>query len=245
LPIVEDFVAAGLIACNRENPRQDEVGGVETVSTTSPPNCLEESLDSLESLLSRYSLLHEKIQQAIERSLPTRKGQRHRLVFELARELRALPEMAEADPRTMRPIRPILKQWRQRALPYIKATTAFEETWLDFVEGWGKVKYPKGQGPLDLAFQRAIAADVPAVAGRYEQPPLRLLVALARELQRVDPSAPFYLACREAGRLLGVSHVHVSRWLRVLTIDGVLELVSIGTQTSGKASRYRYLASLD
>jgi hypothetical protein len=70
----------------------------------------------------------------------------------------------------------------RRALPII-GTKPSEETWIDFLRGWSRAKYPKGGGPMAEIFAKALKADIPKVAERFEQQQLRLLVSLCRELQ--------------------------------------------------------------
>ena len=179
------------------------------------------------------------VEEAIASTLPQGEGQRNACVFEFARTLKAIPEYADADPCDLRPL---VREWHRRALPVIR-TRPFEETWTDFVYGWGRVMFPKGQEPMAEIFAKALEADVPAVAQEYEQPQVRLLAALCRELQRASGDNPFYLACRTAGKLLGVKHMTASRWLYLLTIDGVLAVVEKGGRsgTARRATRYRYV----
>ena len=162
-------------------------------------------------------------------------------MFELARELKALPGLAEAS---IAELKPYVRQWHKRALPYIVNAKAFEESWFDFAEAWDKIKYPKGEEPIAMMFAKAVEAELPEVAQQYEQRKLRLLVALCRELQRACGTGPFFLSTRTAGQLLGVNHVTASRWLRGLRLDGILKLESEGSREEHRAHRYRYVAPL-
>jgi hypothetical protein len=97
---------------------------------------------------------------------------------------------------------------------------------------------------MDVIFERATASDPPAVAMQFEQPEIRQLVSLCRELQRHAGDAPFYLGCRTAGRLLDVDHQRAARWLFLLKMEGVLresEKGGIG-KNRFRASRYYYVA---
>ena len=191
--------------------------------------------DSLYTLLSG----HEKaIEEAISRTLPTGTSQRHRLLFDLARELKAMPALADAP---LADLKPIVKEWHRLAVAQI-GTKPFEESWFDFCESWGKVKFPRGTEPMSVIVMKAMEAKLPKVAENYEQGSLRLLVAVCRELQRASGEEPFFLSTRIAGKVLGVSHVTASFWLRGLQHDGILQLVSKGSQSGRKASRYQYLA---
>jgi hypothetical protein len=226
LPVIADPAAVGLLggACNTENP--GDVGGGGGVSVFSV----------LQGADPRLSVLHdEPTEQAILRTLPTREGERHWKVFELARELKALPHLSDADPASLEPV---VRHWHSQALPVIR-TKPFEETLTDFLLGWDKVKFIAGQGPLDVAFARS-QERMPEVARRYEDPGVRNLVSLCAELQRMAGDRPFFLACRSAGRLLGVSHVTAWRWLALLQCQKVLRLAAKGGREIRKANEYHF-----
>jgi hypothetical protein len=179
----------------------------------------------------------EAIKLAIADTVPTRPGKRHAQVFELARALAAIPELTDADGRDLEPY---VRRWHELALDQIR-TKAFEETWIDFLKGWPNVNYPRGREPMAKVFERARANPLPKVAERYEQQALKMLVAVCQELQRGAGDGPFYLACRTAGRLLGVDHSTANRWLFLLTTEGVLEEVQKGDRKQRRASRFRYV----
>jgi len=184
----------------------------------------------------------EQVKSAIKRTLPTGKTQRHRLVFELCRELKAIPAIADAQPRQLTAI---LRAWWERAKEHSR--TPYEEHFFDFAEGWRKVKFPKGTEPMTQIVERAKLGPFPEVAAQFEQEPLRLLVAICRELQRNAGEGPFFLSSRDAGRLLGVEHTTAHRWLHGLKNMGILAIVEAGSQNpkDHKASRYRYLPLIE
>ena len=182
----------------------------------------------------------ELVDLAIARTIPIAGGQRHRAIFELARELKAIPGIADANPKDLKPI---VRRWHQTALENIH-TKPFEATWLDFREGWERVKFPKGKEPIRMLFTQAMQGPIPDEAAEYEQPELRQLVALCRELQRVSGKEPFYLACRTAGELLQIDHATAWRWLKLLQYDELLRLEEAGSRQTRQASRYRYLGTL-
>lgn len=194
------------------------------------------SLSSL-SAPSSLSALSLSVTQAIEQTLPTSEGQRHRCVFDFARMLKSDPAYADGEPSQMREI---VREWHRRALPFM-TTKPFDETWCDFREAWNRIKYPMGRGPIDEALRRAKAAPDPDVAGRYDTGEVRLLIKLCRELQRRAENGPFFLDCRTAGKQIGLDHQTAWRRLRMLCADGVLNLTELGTK--GRASRYRYQAA--
>ncbi len=259
---VVDLATAGFICCenqgcNRENGesraaqmtlrrleaselRASSLAGNNQPFNLQPPSCHQSSQITPSSLDSLPSLLQAQVEAAIAKTLPNRGGTRHKLLFELARELKAIAGLAEA-PKTE--LKPIVAQWHALARPF-NQTKAFEESWFDFAEGWEKVKHPAGQEPIAMIFALAIESELPEAARQYEQPELQSLVALCRELQRGCGDQPFFLSSRTAGGLLNVDHSTASRWLRGLQTDGILELVVKGSQETHKASRYRYRADL-
>ena len=239
-----DLLNSGFLPCNREDRENvEDTGGQKTLSV---------SVSTVPSLPSAPSLLHEdstnqqdgtldeQIQNAIASAMLTGSGQRHRMVFELARAIKTIPALADA---AFDELKPIVQRWHTLAKSRMR-TKAFEESWFDFCEAWPKVKFPKGKEPIVMMFSQAIENELPEVAKQYEQQELRQLVALCRELQRADGTAPFFLAARTAGGLLDVTHTTAWRWLRGLQHDGILKEVEKGNQATRKASRYRYLAPL-
>jgi len=153
----------------------------------------------------------------------------------LARRLKSLPHLTDAH---VSNLKPTVQQWHKLALPVIR-TKPFEETWLDFAQGWARVKYPGGTGPLAALWSLAISEALPPRALAYEQESVRLLVGLCYQLQRHAGRGTFFLACRTAGALLGVDHTTAWRWLNLLDIDGVLCKVSTGNLATHKANEYR------
>lgn len=102
---------------------------------------------------------------------------------------------------------------------------------------------------MQMVLEQAKEQPLPAVAERYEQTELRLLVALCAELQRIWGEDPFFLSCRKAAEVLNVKnakglpdHVKTWRWLFLLTEEGILNEVEKGDLRKRRASRYRYLA---
>jgi DNA-binding transcriptional ArsR family regulator len=172
------------------------------------------------------------ISAAIPQSWSDGPGEKDRPEFQLARELKAIPGIAEAPVKSMRET---FLKWFAEASAVMKGKPP-EESWHDFGRAWKRVRFPAGQGPLDAAFARAEATDPPPEVMWYAQRGARLLAALCRELQRYLPDQPFFLSCRTAARLLGVDHVTASRWLRVLLQDGVIRTAEAGTKT--RATRY-------
>jgi len=182
------------------------------------------------------------VEEAICATLPKELHTRNHQIFEFGRTLKSLPQFVDIDPREFRRY---VELWHERALPNI-ATKEFEETWIDFLKAWPRIKYAKGDEPMAVIYERAVRLEPPKIAvEKYpDHGKLKILVSLCRELQRAAGNEPFFLSARTAGRLLEVSPMQANRWLFLLKSDGILKLICKGgtADTVRQASRYRYVA---
>jgi hypothetical protein len=174
----------------------------------------------------------------VARTLPEGPGRRHRKLFDLAWGLKALPHLADADPLSLEAV---VRKWHELATPFIR-TKDWDASWADFLDGWSRVRAPEGEGLVDSLFRAARDGPLPAAAARFESPEVKQLVALCVALQRHAGDEPFFLDCRNAGRLLGVEHTTAWRWLVYLERVGVLRRVATGSLGSKKANEYRFLS---
>jgi hypothetical protein len=178
-----------------------------------------------------------------QKTLPTEPGTRNRKAFTLARELKSLPHLCDADPRDLIEI---VKQWHKQALPNIR-TKEFEETWIDFLKGWDNVKFNIGEEPMTAITEKAFTSKPPKIAAeKYpDNPQLQIFVSLCRELQRSDGQKTFFVSCRKAAELLKTSPMTISRWFFLLESDGIVKTIEKGgtAQNPRKASRYKYLGN--
>jgi hypothetical protein len=235
-----DLVEAGFLTADVTESTEDN-GDNGGVLRQQKPLRGESQSDS-KTILTASTDIPEAIEQAIIESLPTGPGRRNKQVFELARGLKAIPALADIPKEDLKDLKRAVRRWHELARPVIR-TQPFEETWIDFIQAWPKVRFPKGAEPMAQVIARVIEADIPDVAQSYEQSELRRLVAICRELQRATGGGPFYLSARTAGRLLEVSPMTAWRWLFLLESDGILATVTKGTAKTQKATRFRYLAA--
>ena len=175
-------------------------------------------------------------EEAIRRTIPPHNGLRERYIFEFCRELQALAEYAKADPRTLEPL---VRQWYAQALPTI-GTKQYAETLAAFLRAWDKVKIPKGQTAVHLAFALATLDTTTGIPEFIDNDRLRLLAAVCRELQKMADGKPFFLDCRAVGELFGVTHRAAWKWLDSLCALGVLEKIRSGSLKERRANDYRY-----
>jgi len=222
-----------------ETTEEDRGGSQSSPSSQSSHLSLSTSVLSVVSVLSVAAPDDERIQLAIESTLPTGHGQRRRKIFEFCRHLRAIPECKDQPASAFREH---VAEWHARALPFIK-TKPREDTWFDFIEAWDKVKFPIGEGAIDDVFADAEKLPFPEVALQYDSPEIRRLIRLCKELQRraVNQGEDrFYLTGDVVARLLGMSRDRAFRYLNGLIREGILELVTPHIPMK-RARRFRYL----
>ena len=177
---------------------------------------------------------NSRIETAIQSTIPTGKGQRHRQIFALARKLRAIAPNAKAGD-----FKAHVRRWHTLALPTI-GTAEWAETWGDFASGLERVKKPMERSALQELLTTTDAEAPPACAADYaDAPALCRLVKLCRALQRAaGAGVAFYLGQSAAGAALGVDQKTVSRYLAAMQADGIIRRTYAGH--TGKASEYVY-----
>jgi hypothetical protein len=205
-----------------------------------------ETTEPYGSVISAFSVLSviqvpldaaQSIAEAIEGSVPRAKGIRNDATFDFARRLHAIQSLNKPEPTWFRPI---VRLWHHRAYPVI-GTKAFEDTWADFLHGYPRVKFPKGQEPMAQIIARADAAQPPRCCADYESPQIIRLITICRAMQDTAGERPFFLSCRLAGQMLGIDRNAAAKLLFVLCADRIIQIVEAHTAT--RATRYRYVAT--
>lgn len=178
-----------------------------------------------------------------ENCRPTSHGQRHRVLFDLARHLKTLYPDAEAKDAVA-----IVKAWHSEFLPVI-ATKAWSETWGDFADAWSRVKFLVGEGVLDALLADLDQTEAPPACleerGYDEQ--MWAMVRLLKALAERSSDGTFYMGNRTLARLFGVSPPTAGKLLRLMASDQIIELLKIGRlakNDGGKgmqASTYRFI----
>ena len=193
--------------------------------------------------MARPSEVTSLVEMAISKTLPTGPGQRHHCLFRLARKLRSIPGF---DGKPAASVISYVRNWYEQALPFIR-TKDWLENWGDFAEAWDRVRYLEGTDKMTELIKRAATSPPPAFAHELgiTSTGALLLIRVCRELQREAGAKPFFLSARKAAEVCDTNPMTAWRWLRGLAACGVLQAVSVGNNTSRKASEWRYLPSLD
>ena len=181
----------------------------------------------------------DEVQEAIKATQPKTEGQRNKAIFQFCRWLKAIPSIKHL---AAGKLRPVVEEWHRQALNVI-GTKAFTETWSEFLYGWPRVKYAKGAGGLEIAVQNALEAEysLPDEARYEDVPDIQLLIRVCFELQEIQGDEPFWISCKDAGGILGVSHTQANKYLNLLVHDEVPILETIEKNTTRKATRYRFI----
>jgi hypothetical protein len=226
IPLI-DHKAAGLSRCWSGTPESPSTGARNTGDINR----------GYKGLLARVPTVEE----AIRATQPTGYGQRHRMIFELCRWLKAIPDLAD---RGASELRSILEEWHAMALPNVR-TKRLSESWADFESAWQLVRYPIGSGSAVYAMECAMAKELPLRALAYKRREKQILVALCSQLQLMHGDQPFFLACRMAAELLGTNdYGTVSRWLKGFCNDEVIGLVKEYPRSHRLGNEYRYLGDI-
>jgi len=172
-------------------------------------------------------------------TVPTGPGMREQRLWDLARQLKALPEA-----RALRAdlLKPIVHHWWQLALPKIRTKDWFE-TWGAFSRAWERA-IPFGGGAelneiIDLARRAGCPEELRSEFGTHI---CGLVAAICRELA-LRRRGDFWLSNRALARVLGISQPTANSYLNALIGSRVIRKVE--EPVRGKsATVYRYLRSL-
>lgn len=224
-----DPIATGLTEAEPRSPAVDQ---------RDQKTCLLDSLDSL------VETRRPDVAEVIERCVLREYQRRHEAVFELARELKAIGDLRELPAVAFREV---VRQWWQRSRPYMRNERSFDENWSDFLEGWERVRWPKGKEPILAIMRDALEGPDPPEAEQFDDPDVIKLLKICFALQQAAGDGPFFLASRLAATVMypdqdvETARQAVTRKLAYLCRPeiGVLEKVSQGSMSSRKANRYR------
>jgi hypothetical protein len=171
---------------------------------------------------------HSSVESYPATCIPHAVGQRNACLFALARHFKSLEPQADSKRQ-----RQICKAWHDTYVAII-GTKGFAITWGDFQRAWSKVKYTT---PV-LEDCLLILPPVPDIErlrdyGIEAMHLMQICIALANHHE----PEPFFLACRKASELIGLSHYDSAKLLRLFVDEGWLQVVT--PHTTARAPRYR------
>ncbi|MBN2127952.1 MAG: bifunctional DNA primase/polymerase [Sedimentisphaerales bacterium] len=180
----------------------------------------------------------KEIERAIAKTQPTGPGQRHKLLFLLARMLKKIDAVKD---KSGEDLMFIADMWHKRALPNIEHKSP-TMTRARFLDAWKDAKYPPGEGKsLEIAWANAQKADspMPELEVYKEDEVMQKLVRLCFELQRLaGPDEEWFIPTQKAPELFGFSHAWLAVLLKTLAANGIIRKTK--EHTRGKCSRYVY-----
>jgi len=182
------------------------------------------------------------VRLGLEATIPAGVGVRHQKIFELIRILKASPQLAQ---RPAEDLEPYFREWHNRALDRI-GTKDWSVSWSEFKSGWKLARSAAFDDPR-VAIQIARSSPLPLCAARYDVPAMRDLVGLCNVMQKFHGDSSFFLGCRMAGEVLGLSRTRAHRYICKLQHDGLLIVTNkhdlAARSATGKrmAWEYRFL----
>jgi len=143
-------------------------------------------------------------------------------------------------------LKSIFDRWYEQSIQFLRADQTRDDYFFEFLAALECVKYPMGEGVLDLAWLAAQTATPPPEARVFDSPEMHLLVCLCRELQRAAGNKPFPLAARVVQRLFGHAE-HVTSWRRLTALCSarLLKVAMRGNNKEHLANEYRYLLPVE
>lgn len=183
------------------------------------------------------------IERAIQKAIPVDDEQigyiGNEPVFLLCQYLKGVDM---PDGTTFADLKPFFRQWYELSIGMLfdeyGDPLSFTEAWAQFIEAWPKVKYPKS-AYLEQAKERAKNRKEPLPELAEFDGDYQYLGVVCYELQQIMRDRPFWLSTYDAGEILGKSQKVGHRAMKMLSAEGILELVKVGDRHN--ASEYRYI----
>lgn len=110
-----------------------------------------------------------------------------------------------------------------------------------FIDSFKKVRTPLGSNVLEECVRRMLFSQPPKEVDHYSSPATRKLVHLCYELQKLSYPDPFFISCREAGKIIGRDHWHTSKLINGMVRRNILKAEPRNRRKRKDATRYAYL----
>lgn len=185
--------------------------------------------------LESYSV--KSISEAVELCIPSGPRRNNQALFRLARSLLSLEQSATVG---LNDKQAAFEEWygRTKALGFLRSTQSREHYLIEFMNAIKDAKKPLGETPVMAAWKRTQGEPLPKEANNFTTNAPRQLIGLCYQLEKSSNGQPWFLSCRDAGKLLGISHTLAAEWLSRFVAFGFLIIADAGT--THKATRYRF-----
>jgi hypothetical protein len=179
------------------------------------------------------------VEDALRISTPTMPHQNYRCALVLARAVKAVEAQA-GKPFTPEQHRDIHNQWLIRAAQFLRPGQTKEDYFMEYLNAYKLAKYPLGSVVMAQAIEAAKKNPLPPDMLTWtDNPDVRLLAAICRELQSMAGNEPFYLSARTVQNIFKHdTHATGAKWLRSFCVMQILDEVEKGKGM--RASRYRF-----
>jgi hypothetical protein len=179
----------------------------------------------------------QSLEQAVALSIPTALRRNNRCLFRLARALKALDANSLLSPAERMAA---FSQWYEQtnALGFLRLGQDREHYLKEFMNALKIAKHPLGESPIDAAWRKVQTEPMPQEAALFDAPETKQIVSLCYHLEKASTGQPWYLSCREASRLVGLSFRTCAQWLSGFVALGILTIAEPGTKQ--RATRYHW-----
>lgn len=130
------------------------------------------------------------VADAVRHAVPIRTHQNNHQLFILARALKGV-EIQQGNKLSHQHLRDAFEQWYGEAKEMLRPEQSKEDYVIEFLNAYGRAKYPLGGAAIPRAWEKALREPLPAEAMQFEGTELRLLVALCRQLQILAGNDPY------------------------------------------------------
>jgi len=112
-----------------------------------------------------------------------------------------------------------------------------DDLWLTFVDAWFKVRYPEGQGPLEVAFRKSESEPV-RVEPTFRNKNYVRFISMCYHLQQDRGDQPILLPVERVGALFGKDKMQGSRLIRLALRMGLLQPVAEANRGARRARTF-------
>jgi hypothetical protein len=202
-----------------------------------------EEPEESEEVLAWLFFVHS-VEDVLRVSKPSSPHQNYPLALVLARGVKAL-EAQRKKPFSPEEHQDIHNRWIMEAAPFLRPGQSKGDYFMEYLNAYRLAKYPLGSLKMGQALHAAKQNPLPPDALTWtENPEIRVLAALCRELQKMEGEKPFFLSARTVQTIFKhPSHAIGARWLRSFCVMGILTEIEKGK--GFKASRYRYCGPVE